>query len=680
MSAKFEDTKVNFEDFVETVIEQFESMKNEQLFVTDVDKDMLWEEYLDSFPKGTNNIRKERREYDCVYCKQFIRNFGNVVAIIDDKIVTIWDKPVGGYYGVVSEALSQIVKTMPIKNVYLNSVSVKVGIRDNIQLLTNGDKIKWNHFAVTVPSKYLVSDNAIGTTLGEARTNYEMLLKSLNEINVDAMETVLELIDQNSIYRGEEHRNTITSFNVIKNEYDNIENVSIKHQYVWLKSQEIGYLSRVKNTVIGTLLVDLSNGESLTCAVKKFESKVAPSNYKRPTALVTKKMIENAQKQAKELGIEDSLYRRFATPEDVTINNVLFADRSVKPQMSGVFDELIEDIKVDVNKFDKVEDVPIGVFVKNIIPKAEKIELLFDNKHRGNLMSIIAPTIPDAKKIFKWDNNFSWSYNGNVADSMKVNVKNAGGNVDGVLRFSIQWNDENDNNDDLDVHCVVPSGEEIYYGHMRSRCGGKLDVDIVRPENKVAVENITWANKSDLVDGTYKFHVNNYTSRGGKSGFTAEIEYDGDIYSYVYDKPLKNRENVNVAVIEYSKEKGITFINSLKNEKASTKVWNIDTQKFQKVTMVMDSPNHWDEKATGNKHHFFIIDGCVSEVMPRGIYNEFLMDTFTPHRKVFEMLGAKLKVENDENQLSGLGFSSTQRNSILCRVTSGFTRVINIKF
>jgi hypothetical protein len=47
---------------------------------------------------------------------------------------------------------------------------------------------------------------------------------------------------------------------------------------------------------------------------------------------------------------------------------------------------------------------------------------------------------------------------------------------------------------------------------------------------------------------------------------------------------------------------------------------------------------------------------------------------------VFEILGSKLRIEHTKDQLSGLGFSETQRNSILCRVTSSFQRVIRINF
>ena len=52
----------------------------------------------------------------------------------------------------------------------------------------------------------------------------------------------------------------------------------------------------------------------------------------------------------------------------------------------------------------------------------------------------------------------------------------------------------------------------------------------------------------------------------------------------------------------------------------------------------------------------------------------------TQHRKVIEMVGSKMKTDHSERQLSGLGFSSTQRNSLLCRVKGSFSRVIKIIF
>ena len=75
-----------------------------------------------------------------------------------------------------------------------------------------------------------------------------------------------------------------------------------------------------------------------------------------------------------------------------------------------------------------------------------------------------------------------------------------------------------------------------------------------------------------------------------------------------------------------------------------------------------------------------MLDNCVNPNKARGFYNEFLRNELTPERKVFEMLASKMKCEETNDQLSGLGFSSTQRNSVLCKVSGSFNRVIKIKF
>ena len=75
-----------------------------------------------------------------------------------------------------------------------------------------------------------------------------------------------------------------------------------------------------------------------------------------------------------------------------------------------------------------------------------------------------------------------------------------------------------------------------------------------------------------------------------------------------------------------------------------------------------------------------MLDGCLNDGKARGFFNEFLVDELTQHRKVIEMVGSKMKTDHSERQLSGLGFSSTQRNSLLCRVKGSFSRVIKIIF
>ena len=94
----------------------------------------------------------------------------------------------------------------------------------------------------------------------------------------------------------------------------------------------------------------------------------------------------------------------------------------------------------------------------------------------------------------------------------------------------------------------------------------------------------------------------------------------------------------------------------------------------------MFSPNHWDLQGVGNRHYFFILEGCLNPGTPRGFYNEFLKQDLLEQKKVFEALGDKMKVEPSDIQLSGLGFSSTQRNSIVAKVEGNITRTLKINF
>jgi hypothetical protein len=656
---------------------QLQVMQDSGLYVVDIPKDVLWNTYLDSFPEGTNEIYKVRREHDCNCCKQFIRIVGRLVTIKDNKMVSVWDIKVGGHFQVVADAMSELVKGGKVRDSFLH-YEKKVGTEFSHQQLSGSFVQTWEHLAAELGSPFIARKDSIATTLSTIRSNKEVFKRSLDDLTLDSAETVLDLIAQNSLYRGEEHKSIVTLFVKQLKAYNGLSQG--KDLFCWSESAKLGGAAKIRNTVIGSLLLDLSEGRELDAAVASFEQKVAPTNYKRPTALVTKGMIRKAQDKVEELGIEDSLSRRYAVTEDLTINNVIFADRATKKTMN-VFDELVEEVGTPTKNLDKVEEVSVQSFIDNVVPNATGIEVLVENKHGNNFMSLIAPVNENAKNILKWHNNFSWSYNGEVTDSMKDRVKAAGGKVEGVLRFSIQWNDKGDNPNDLDAHCNEPNDHRIYFGNKGRlhASSGMLDVDIMTPGDGVAVENIIYADTDCMPEGDYRFMVNNYSHRGGK-GFTAEIEFDGHIYTYEYVKLMRSGEYVDIATVNFTRKGGFTLKDSLPNSETVKEVWGVSTQNFQKVNMIMNSPNHWDGNSTGNKHWFFIIEGCKQEGSSRGFYNEFLGPKLNEHRKVFEVLGAKMKTEESDNQLSGLGFSSTQRNSVYFKVTGKFERTIKVNF
>jgi hypothetical protein len=688
-----------FKDFVKAIQKNLQQMSKDssRLFTVNVDTEELYNLYLDSFPAGTNEIYRERREYDCSCCRHFIRDVGNVVSIKNGELHTIWGiNPVSDdKYNVVAAALDAYVKQKAVLGVFLKKEK-RIGTPENREMLPTGKINKYEHFFVDLPEICIFKEcygHTLEGDLSQFRDVRNVFKRSLDEISKEAVDTVLELIAQNSLYKGAEWKKQLTEFKNYQKEYGKLTDKQ-KELWIWEKSISAGaVIGKIRNHSIGTLLVNISEGMDLDLAVRKYEQIVAPVNYKRPKAIFTKKMLEDAKKTITELGYMDSLQRRFATLDDITVNNILFSNKDAAKRITGamdLFDEMEQDVAIDPKRFSKVEEISAEDFIKNVLPVAKELEVYLENKHIQNMVSLIAPEVADAKTMFKWNNGMSWAYTGNITDSdIKENVKAAGGSVTGIVRFSIQWNDGNGkDNSDLDAHCLEPQGgDHIYFSHKISRyTGGELDIDITDPiyqcksNGGVAVENITYPSKERMKPGTYKFYVNQYSFRNSQ-GFKAEVEVNGEIHSYEYNTPV--RGNVDVAEVILDQSGNFKVVDKLPGNCAtiSKDVWGIKTLQFTPVSVVCYSPNYWDEqKGIGHQHLFFMLKDCINPEEPNGYYNEFLKPELEQHRRVFETLGAKAHVKDVDDQLSGVGFSLTKRNDLIIKVKGATERVVKVKF
>ena len=379
---------MEFTEMRDKLMEHFNEMIKDidHLFEVAVDKDELWNLYLDSFPVGTNEIYRERREHDCSCCRQFIKTIGNAVTIKDNKIETIWDfRTDDTTYQPVLNALSAYIKSRAVSDIYVSKFK-KIGTLQNYEEMEDGHMHEWTHFFVELPDRFVdKSSRSEGDIKGGFRDTRNVFKRSLDEIDMDSLDTILELINSNTLYKGEEWKGALTEFRKYKKEYDKLTSDSEKELYAWEKSVKAGIaIGRIRNHSIGTLLVNVSEGMDLDTAVKKYEQIVAPSNYKRPKAIFTKKMLEDAKKTITELGYMDSLQRRFANLNDITINNVLFSNKSAARRIVGaddIFSQMEKDVVVSPKKFSKVEEISAQDFIDKVLPTAKEIEAFVENKH-----------------------------------------------------------------------------------------------------------------------------------------------------------------------------------------------------------------------------------------------------------------------------------------------------------
>lgn len=693
-----------FPAFAKMVAGSFQKLvKGTNVFVADLDGDNLYETYLAAFPEGTNPIFKKQTEHDCSCCKHFVRRAGTVITIDGTAVHTIWDeaaKDAPDHYREVAVTLRTAVLVAGVRDLYrvgMNETGFGAARTQSMDQETKQVVTHEHFYTGEIPRDLRVASP--GEVCGGYRTTVQVFERGLTELTSEAVETVLALIQGNSLYRGEEHKRAVVEFQKMQKEF--LAKVpSARTLFVWKHANSPA--ARFRNTVIGTLVQDLSDGFDVADAVAAFEKKVAPENYKRTTAVVTPGMVKKAMETIELLGLEPALERRFAKISDISVNDVKWVSGRAKPLMKGGIGGLLEKHLVETSRPGKSEDeraeeISLDEFMTSVLPETTELEVFFKNRHIGNLMSLTAPVHPEPRQLFRWDNDFAWSYGGNVADSyLRQQVQSLGGRVDGVLRFSHMWNHIGRNASLMDLHVFLPgssahkdgqhdnypSGPRVGWNRRNdSASGGVQDVDYVHPapEGHVPVENTTFPTFSRLKDGPYTFAIHNWAFRvPTTSGFRAEIEFGGQVFQYEHPEPLKHKEWITLAVATL-KNGVFTIDHKHPTSDASKTEWGLKTERYAPVSAVTLSPNFWGENHVGNKHVFFFLEGAMNDQPTRGFYNEFLNARLEPHRKVFEIIADKTKCQPTEGQLSGLGFSSTKKDSFLVRVRQGKRqRIFNV--
>jgi len=127
----------------------------------------------------------------------------------------------------------------------------------------------------------------------------------------------------------------------------------------------------------------------------------------------------------------------------------------------------------------------------------------------------------------------------------------------GDVTVSLAW----DTVDDLDLHVIVPGGEEIYYGNRRSKdglCNLDVDMNAGSPYSKEPVENVFLGDLDKMVQaplGHYKVVVQNYAYHSGNRvpvSFRVIVGQNGVKKTYEGEcKGSGSKSNVTVCEFDY---------------------------------------------------------------------------------------------------------------------------------
>lgn len=684
-----------------------------KLFQSSISGHELADTYLLGFEPDLVFRDPESSVHNCNACKNFIHRYGTILAIDANlNIMTLFDIPdIDEEYKESFGLMSDELREAPIKGVFVETydnlsrvlcyewpTEIKkdqekywLGLHKNVKCYTKEEAEKFGvvkpdeirefyHLSVQIPRQFIdFSGDSVEAIRGRYYDAFTVFKRTMEEIPLDTVLLVRDLINQGSLLDGDAHLHKIEGIIPMLTEYQKVP-VDKRDLWCWVKSVGFKY-AKFKNELIGVLCTELAEGKELNEACKAWNYRVDPANYMKATAPITNKQIEEAKKFVEENGYEESFSRRCATIEDIKASDILHinsGDGTVKKV--SIFDDVKPThTRHKRSEFDKVETVGIEKFMSDILPTCTSVEVFLLNQHERNMVTLTTSVNPDSKPIFKWPNNYSWTYAGNLAGKSQIKeaVKAAGGVVDAPFRFSIMWNEDGRDIVDLDAHCWENEKYEIYYRNKTqlSPLKGTLDVDMIRPKT-TGVENIYY---KSLPDGKFRFFIVNFDGRDHKN-CRAELYINGESYSYYIDHKITR--DVNIATVEIRGGDVVSIEHSkylTDSNAVSTEVYGLETNQFHKVNLICLSPNYWEGKV-GNKHYFFMLEGCKSPTQIRGFHNENLIPELLTHRKVMEVLANTTMVESTDGQLSGLGFDATVRDEVIVRLKGSHSRVLKVQF
>src|SRR5574343_564171 len=104
---------------------QFDTMcATNKLFRSSITGQTVWELYLNGFLPKNNRIFRdpESTEHNCNLCKNFIRRYGNIVAVdSNNNIISIWDNVTTKEYLESAKEISKKLQEASIVDIFMET-------------------------------------------------------------------------------------------------------------------------------------------------------------------------------------------------------------------------------------------------------------------------------------------------------------------------------------------------------------------------------------------------------------------------------------------------------------------------------------------------------------------------------------------------------------------------------
>jgi hypothetical protein len=404
--------------------------RDSHLFTTDTVN--LFRVFLEALPL------EMRQHYTCNACRHFVDRFGGLVSLSPDGQTTpvMWPLNVPEPYRNSVDAVRRVVSKARVTGVFFSKDMVWG------QPVTG----PWHHMAV-IPS--VVWQHPIQTpfqTMAEKKEDFKTLINGLMEFPLAAVDEAIKLLKTDSLYRSEKVLGVAEWFRDLHEKRKATMNNYMRANLTWLAvaSAPAGFC-HIKSSMIGTLLEDIVVGLPFGSISKRFADKMHPLQYQRPQAPPSAGNIAQAEKIVEQLGIKDSLRRRFARFDEI---QTIWKPTEKQPEKegTGVFSHL--KTKDEFRPVQGVEGPTVTMtwekFARTVLPEAEQIEF-YIHSMSDSYAALVTAVNPDAPPVLQWDhaerrNPVSWyTYHGGSIPSRWGLESSSWHKVNGICVSPFLW-------------------------------------------------------------------------------------------------------------------------------------------------------------------------------------------------------------------------------------------------
>lgn len=380
--------------------------KNEPLFTTD--SEYLYDIFLAHLPD------EARQHYTCRACRDFVNRYGGLVTIDSETGKTspvMWStsSTTAIFFHKAVHEVYKRVKYAKVTGVFLTDEKrlgmPKTGV--------------WHHMAVYIPREDRCFKNkaalfTAGQKMAEKKEDFKMLMNAVMKYKKETVESAVNLLRSNSLYRSEKILGIAEWFLELKQHMGSAFSFT---NIVWSRvaTAPAGFC-HISSSMIGTLLDDIEAGMDFEAVKRRFDEKMNPTKYQRPKAAPTAQNVARAEEIVAKLGIANSLKRRYAHLLQLV---KVWVPKVEEPKAArGVFGNVFGGIKTKETMNKPKPVVGDGgvmtweKFSRTVLPNAKKIELMV-NYGRDSYAALVTAVDPTAPPIIQWDseenrNPFSW--------------------------------------------------------------------------------------------------------------------------------------------------------------------------------------------------------------------------------------------------------------------------------